>query len=101
MNASVERQELQVTLREITDMERSIGRIVAGTANARDLLGMATAMSALPELLSQLSAFRVGAAEGIGGSAGSLGGPLQRAQPRHCGRAAVYRSRGRHDPGRL
>ncbi len=58
VNASVERQELQVTLREITDMERSIGRIVAGTANARDLLGMATAMSALPELLSQLSAFR-------------------------------------------
>ena len=58
VNASVERQELQVTLREITDMERSIGRIVAGTANARDLMGMATAMSALPELLSQLSPFQ-------------------------------------------
>ena len=58
VNASVERQELQVTLREITDMERSIGRIVAGTANARDLLGMATAMGALPELLSQLSVFQ-------------------------------------------
>ncbi len=55
---SVERQELQVTLRKITDMERSIGRIVAGTANARDLVGMATAMSALPELFSQLSPFQ-------------------------------------------
>ena len=47
VNASMERQELQVTLREITDMERSIGRIVAGTANARDLLGMRRGFSAL------------------------------------------------------
>ena len=58
VNDSMARQELQITLREITDMERSIGRIVAGTANARDLLGMATAMGALPELLNQMSAFQ-------------------------------------------
>jgi DNA mismatch repair protein MutS len=53
-----ERQELQLLLREITDMERSIGRIVAGTANARDLLSMATAMSVLPQLKAQLAPFQ-------------------------------------------
>ena len=50
----VERQELQITLREISDMERSMGRIVAGTANARDLLSMAVTMSVLPQLKVQL-----------------------------------------------
>ena len=51
----VERQEIQLLLREITDMERSMGRIVAGTANARDLLSMATAMAVLPELLTKIA----------------------------------------------
>jgi len=50
----MERQELQLTLREISDMERSMGRIVAGTANARDLLSMAGAMAYLPALKAQL-----------------------------------------------
>ena len=52
---SVERQELQLTLREISDMERSMGRIVAGTANARDLLSMGNTMAWLPQLKTQLS----------------------------------------------
>ncbi len=56
VDKSMERQELQLTLREISDMERSMGRIVAGTANARDLLSMAGAMSALPQLKAQLEA---------------------------------------------
>lgn len=51
---SMERQELQLSLREISDMERSMGRIVAGTANARDLLSMSGAMSMLPQLKEQL-----------------------------------------------
>ncbi len=62
VNNSVERQELQLVLREITDMERSIGRIVAGTANARDLLSLTTAMQHLPQLkqmLRQLSGARL------------------------------------------
>jgi DNA mismatch repair protein MutS len=50
VNKPMERQELQLVLREISDMERSMGRIVAGTANARDLLSMGTAMSQLPRL---------------------------------------------------
>ena len=52
---SMERQELRLTLREISDMERSMGRVVAGTANARDLLSMAGAMSVLPRLKEQLA----------------------------------------------
>ena len=55
---SMERQELQLTLREISDMERSMGRIVAGTANARDLLSMAGAMAYLPALKAQLQELR-------------------------------------------
>ncbi len=51
---SMERQELQLLLREIPDMERSMGRVVAGTANARDLLSMAGAMRVLPQLKIQL-----------------------------------------------
>ena len=54
VNRSIDRQEIQMTLREITDMERSIGRVVAGTANGRDLLSMANAMAALPQLQSLL-----------------------------------------------
>ena len=52
---SMLRQELQLLLREITDMERSLGRMVAGTANARDMLSMANAMGVLPQLLTLLS----------------------------------------------
>ena len=54
VHKSIERQELQVVLKEVTDMERSIGRIVAGTANARDMLSMANAMAVLPEIRTQL-----------------------------------------------
>ena len=57
VNKAMERQELQYVLRSITDMERSIGRIVAGTANARDLISMAAAMGVLPQLQDQLQAF--------------------------------------------
>ena len=57
VNKSMERQELQLSLRSITDMERSIGRIVASTANARDLLSMATAMGVLPQLKYDLETF--------------------------------------------
>jgi DNA mismatch repair protein MutS len=46
----VTREELTLTLREITDLERLIGRIVYGTANARDLRGLASGLGKLPRL---------------------------------------------------
>ena len=56
VDKDMERQELQLTLRDISDMERSMGRIVAGTANARDLLSMGRSMEVLPQLKAQLAA---------------------------------------------
>ncbi len=53
----MEREELQLVLRDVTDMERSLGRVVAGTANARDLLSMGQAMTSLPLLKEQLAPF--------------------------------------------
>ena len=51
---TMKRGELISTLREITDMERLIGRIVYGTANGKDLVALALCASQLPELIEQL-----------------------------------------------
>ena len=69
---SMERQELQVSLRSITDMERSIGRIVAGTANARDLISMASAMAVLPQLQADLQPFSTPRMEELKGELDTL-----------------------------
>lgn len=44
------RQELQGLLHQIYDLERLAGRAGSGTANARDLLGLAESLGKLPEL---------------------------------------------------
>ena len=49
------RGELQEALREVTDLERVMTRIVTGTVNARDLLGLARGFRALPLVKEQLS----------------------------------------------
>ena len=51
---SVEREELTQVLREITDLERLISRIVYGTAGARDLVALAAGLRRLPELQNDL-----------------------------------------------
>ena len=48
------RGELEETLRDVTDLERVMTRIVTGTVNARDLLGLARGFRALPEVKQQL-----------------------------------------------
>ena len=50
----VDRQELVQTLREITDLERLISRIVYGTAGGRDLVALAAGLSRLPLLQEHL-----------------------------------------------
>ena len=50
----VVRGELEACLREITDLERVMTRIVTGSANGRDLLSLAQGCAPLPELRSQL-----------------------------------------------
>ena len=48
------RGELEEALRDVTDLERVMTRIVTGTVNARDLLGLARGFRALPEVKRQL-----------------------------------------------
>ena len=48
------RGELEEALREVTDLERVMTRIVTGTVNCRDLLGLARGFRALPEVKAQL-----------------------------------------------
>ena len=51
---SVEREELAQVLREITDLERLISRVVYGTAGARDLVSLAAGLDRLPLLQNHL-----------------------------------------------
>jgi len=50
------RGELEAALRDVTDLERVMTRIVTGTVNCRDLLGLARGFRALPDVKKQLKA---------------------------------------------
>ncbi len=54
VNATVCRGELIEALKDVTDLERVTTRIVTGTVNCRDLLGLARGLRALPEVKHQL-----------------------------------------------
>ena len=54
VGATVCRGELQNALRHVTDLERVMTRIVTGSVNGRELLGLATGLRALPEVKRQL-----------------------------------------------
>ena len=58
VNSPVVRGELEAALKEVTDFERVMTRIVTGSANARDLLGFADGLHALPMVKQQLSQLR-------------------------------------------
>ena len=51
------RDELTRTLREVTDLERLIGRIVYGTAGGRDLMALAAGLGKLPRLRELLTPY--------------------------------------------
>ena len=55
VEATICRSELAEALRNVTDLERVMTRIVTGTVNCRDLLGLARGLRALPEVKAQLS----------------------------------------------
>ena len=52
---TIVRGELEEALKDVTDLERVMTRIVTGTVNCRDLLGLARGLRALPEIKRQLS----------------------------------------------
>jgi DNA mismatch repair protein MutS len=51
MEHHLERQEVRDTLKGVRDMERILGRLAIGTANARDLVALRNSLAALPVLL--------------------------------------------------
>ena len=51
----IARGELEEALKDVTDLERVMTRIVTGTVNCRDLLGLARGMRALPQVKNLLS----------------------------------------------
>ena len=59
VNSTISRGELIEALKDVTDLERVMTRIVTGTVNCRDLLGLARGLRTLPgvkERLAQLQA---------------------------------------------
>lgn len=55
VNDTVSRGELSEALKDISDLERVMTRIVTGTVNCRDLLGLARGLRALPDVSARLS----------------------------------------------
>ena len=53
---AVVREELSRTLRQVPDLERVIGKVVYGSANARDMLTLADGLAVLPVLAEQAAA---------------------------------------------
>ena len=55
VESTICRSELSEALRDVSDLERVMTRIVTGTVNCRDLLGLAQGLRALPAVKAQLS----------------------------------------------
>ncbi len=51
----IDRGELEEALKDVTDIERVMARIVTGSVNCRDLLGLARGLRALPQVKERLS----------------------------------------------
>ncbi len=58
LNAVWQRGELTEALRDISDLERITGRVVTGTVNPREMLGLARGLRALPQIRTTLSAMQ-------------------------------------------
>ncbi len=54
VNGTITRGELEDALRDVSDLERVMTRVVTGTVNCRDLLGLARGFRALPYVKEQL-----------------------------------------------
>jgi len=61
VSATIIRGELQEALKDVTDLERVMARVVTGTVNCRDLLGLARGFRALPAVKEQLAKLSSGA----------------------------------------
>ncbi len=55
VSSPIDRGELEQALKDVTDLERVMTRVVTGTVNCRDLLGLARGLRALPQVKAILS----------------------------------------------
>ncbi len=55
VSSPIDRGELEQALRDVTDLERVMARVVTGSVNCRDLLGLARGLRALPQVKALLS----------------------------------------------
>ena len=56
VDKTIDREELRLSLRDVSDYERVMARIVTGTANCRDLVALGQGAAALPAIHDRLSA---------------------------------------------
>ena len=54
---AISREELALMLREVSDLERVMARIVTGTAGGRDLVALASGCTRLPEIRQSIGAY--------------------------------------------
>ena len=54
VDKTIDREELRLSLREVSDYERVMARIVTGTANCRDLVSLSQGVSTLPAIHERL-----------------------------------------------
>ncbi len=62
---TVDREELILSLKTVTDFERVMARIATGTANCRDLMSMAQGAQALPQIKARLSGMESAMLKGL------------------------------------
>ncbi len=74
---TVHREELILTLRQVPDLERLIGKVVFGSANARDMKLLAQGLSVLPALRAHLEEMDARALSGLGDEMDGLEGLRQ------------------------
>ena len=58
VNAVLPRGELMEALRDVSDLERLTGRVVTGSVNGREMLGLARGLRALPQIYRTLSSLQ-------------------------------------------
>ena len=58
VDKTIDREELRLSLRDVSDYERVMARIVTGTANCRDLVALGQGAAALPAIHDRLGAMQ-------------------------------------------
>ena len=96
----ITREELVMVLKEVTDLERLIGRVVYGSAGGRDLVALANGLGKLPRIQELLGGLLIRPAPVPPGGAGRPAGGAGAPPPGPGGRAPLLRPGGASSSGR-